>query len=232
MLISRHGMKLCSLGLAVVLAACGGGDGDSSPVANQGTTNAPAAHPPAQRGGGANAPRTTSAKPSSAAFPDTPYNFAPNAADPNGDVVTFRIAQKPAWATFSEATGQLQGTPSAADLGVYEGIVISATDGAAETSLDAFNITVDAVAAGSATLTWLPPTENTDGTPLTDLAGFKIYYGTEEGVYTSSLTVDNPGLTAYVVENLGPATYYFVATAFNADGVESAASNVATSQVM
>lgn len=75
---------------------------------------------------------------------------------------------------------------------------------------------------GSATLSWTPPTENTDGSVLTDLAGYKIYYGTEAGNYTSSITLDNPDAASYVVESL-PAgnTYYFVITAFTFVDLES-----------
>jgi hypothetical protein len=98
--------------------------------------------------------------------------------------------------------------------------------------LDPFNITVTPVTNGAATLSWQPPTQNTDGTPLTDLAGFKIYWGTTPGEYPHSLTVENPGITAYVVENLVPATYYFVATALNTGGAESEASNMATGNVL
>jgi len=220
MWISWHGAKLCSLGLVVLLAACLDGGSDPALTADNNSNTIQNAAP------------TIAGKPSAAALAEAQYMFQPQAADPDGDVVTFRIKQKPGWASFSEGTGQLHGMPRAADIGVYEGIVITATDGAAETSLDAFTITVNDVGSGSATLTWLPPTENTDGTPLTDLAGFKIYWGTTPGVYPSSVEVDNPGLTAFVVDNLVPATYYFVATAFNDAGVESAASNVATGQVM
>lgn len=78
---------------------------------------------------------------------------------------------------------------------------------------------------GSATLSWTPPTQNLDGSPLTDLAGYKIYYGNKPGNYDSSIHVDNPGLTIYVVEYLTPNTYYFVLTAINSSGVESRFSN-------
>jgi len=34
-----------------------------------------------------------------------------------------------------------------------------------------------------ATVSWIPPTTNTDGTALTDLAGYKVYYGTVSWSY-------------------------------------------------
>ncbi len=80
---------------------------------------------------------------------------------------------------------------------------------------------------GSATLYWTPPTQNTDGSDLMDLAGFKIYYGTASGNYPNQITINNPGVTTYVVDNLSANTWYFVSTAFNSSGVESDVSNVA-----
>lgn len=76
--------------------------------------------------------------------------------------------------------------------------------------------------SGSVTLTWQPPTENSDGSPLTDLSGYNIYVGTASSNYDyMEIRLENPGLTAYVVENLDPGTYYFAATAFNSSGIES-----------
>ncbi|MEM9690754.1 MAG: fibronectin type III domain-containing protein, partial [Pseudomonadota bacterium] len=98
----------------------------------------------------------------------------------------------------------------------------------AESSLPAFGITVNAVSLGSATLTWTPPTLNDDGSPLMDLAGYRLYWGTQPGVYTDSVTINDPGISTFVVENLTPGTYEFVSTAFNASGVESRYSNTAT----
>ena len=75
---------------------------------------------------------------------------------------------------------------------------------------------------GSVTLSWQPPTENADGSPLTDLSGYNIYVGTTSNTYDyMEIRLDNPGLTSYVVENLEPDTYYIVATAFNSMGLES-----------
>ena len=75
---------------------------------------------------------------------------------------------------------------------------------------------------------WTAPTMNEDGTPLTDLAGYTIYWGTSPGNYPNSVTIDNPSVTTYVVDNLAPGTYEFVATSFNSAGVESRYSGAAT----
>ena len=86
-------------------------------------------------------------------------------------------------------------------------------------------------AAGSVTLSWTAPTENEDGSPLEDLAGYRIYWGTTPGEYPNSLTIDNPGITTTVIDSLVPGTYEFVATSFNAAGVESVYSNTSTKTV-
>jgi hypothetical protein len=84
-------------------------------------------------------------------------------------------------------------------------------------------------AEGATTLSWTPPTTNEDGTSLT-LTGYKIYWGLTEGNYPHSVTLQNPGLTRYVVEQLTADTWYFVATALSADG-ESPPSNVLRMQI-
>jgi hypothetical protein len=159
------------------------------------------------------------------------YAFQPTASDPDGDTLTFTVANAPAWAAFDTATGRLSGTPAAQHVGTTSGIVITASDGTLTTALPAFSITVQALAIGSATLSWLPPTQNTDGSPLTNLAGYKIYWGTQQGTYPNSTTLNNPGLATYVVEGLAPGTYFFVATAINTVGVESAFSGVASKTI-
>jgi hypothetical protein len=90
----------------------------------------------------------------------------------------------------------------------------------------------DQVGFGSATLSWMPPTQNADGSALTDLSGYKIYYGNESGYYPMSIQIDNPGIARYVVENLTPNTYFFVLTAINSSGTESEFSNEASKQVL
>jgi hypothetical protein len=81
-----------------------------------------------------------------------------------------------------------------------------------------------ALFAGEASLSWDPPTTNTDGSPLTDLNGYIVYYGTESGNYSQSIDVGN--VTTYTVINLTPGTtYYFAVTAYDTSGNESAYSN-------
>lgn len=77
-------------------------------------------------------------------------------------------------------------------------------------------------AAGrSATLSWEPPAENADGSPLTPLAGYKIYYGTTPGQYSESIAVPDPAVTSYTVDGLAPGTYYFAITAVDTNAQES-----------
>jgi len=106
-------------------------------------------------------------------------------------------------------------------VGNFTNIVIAVSDGRASARLPAFDITVDAIALGSATLSWNPPTENVDGSTLTDLMGYRIYYGRNENQLTRTVVINNPGLTRYVVENLAAARWHFTMTSINADGVES-----------
>ena len=81
-------------------------------------------------------------------------------------------------------------------------------------------------AIGAVTLFWVAPTENDDDTPLLDLAGFTIYYGTVSGEYSFEVSIDNPSISTYIVEGLNPGTtYYFAMTADNAEGVSSVFSN-------
>jgi hypothetical protein len=174
---------------------------------------------------------TISGTPGTAVMVGTAYAFTPTGSDPDGTTLTYSITNAPAWATFDTATGRLAGTPGMGHVGATTGIVISVSDGSLSASLAAFTVTVQAVATGSATLSWTPPTTNTDGTPLTNLAGYRIYWGTTDGSYPSSVTLTNAGLTSYVVTDLVPGTYFFVATAVNSLGAESAFSASASKTI-
>jgi len=75
----------------------------------------------------------------------------------------------------------------------------------------------------NATLSWDAPTTNTDETELTDLAGYKVYYGTTSGVYDN--VIDVADVTTYTLTDISPGTYYFAVTAYDDGGNESDYSN-------
>jgi hypothetical protein len=122
--------------------------------------------------------------------------------------------------------------------------VITAYDGYSKATLPAFNIVVakagtnplappstpastPSTATGSATLAWTPPTQNSSGGVLTNLAGYHIYYGTTPEL-GQAVTLANAGLTRYVMTGLTRATWYFAMTAYDSGGRESDRTAVAS----
>jgi hypothetical protein len=226
----RHSARLGGLlAAALVLAACGGGGGGSpgSGVAVPASSPAPSPAPIPVNG----APVITGA-PQPAATAGSVYIFQPSASDPEGDPIEFQVSNLPAWARFDARTGRFAGTPADADVGTYASIVISVSDGKASTALAPFTITVAATQLGAATLTWLPPTENTDGSPIADLAGYRIRYGRHAGELTELQSIPNPGITSAVVENLASGNWYFTVSAYNTRGTESEYSNLAEKTIL
>ena len=178
-----------------------------------------------------NTPPTIAGKAPSAVKYGNRYEFVPSASDADGDPLTFDVRNLPAWATFDTSTGKISGLPTIANIGVYENIVVSVSDGVDSASLKGFAVTVNQSASGQITLSWDAPTENMDGSALTDLAGYRIYYGKNPGQYDQQIQIENPSVTTYVVDELDSTTYYFAATAFNSSGVESSFSSEITRSV-
>jgi hypothetical protein len=178
---------------------------------------------------------TISGTPAASAVTGSAYNFTPTAADGNGDALTFSIQNRPAWATFDASTGRLSGTPSSSHLGAYSNVIIAVSDGQVSRALPAFTVTVVSPVVvstpGTATLNWTAPTVRTDNSTLTNLAGYRIAYGTSAAMLHYSVNLANPSLTTYVLQNLAPGTYYFVVRAFDSTGNESPLSNVTTGTV-
>jgi len=177
-----------------------------------------------------NSPPTIGGSPASTVTVGQVYSFTPTAADADGGTLDFRVANLPSWASFDSATGTLSGTPRDGDVGNYSQIRVTVSDGT-DTASMTWSITVEAVSLGSIRLSWTAPTQNNNGTPLTDLAGYRIYWGLASGSYTDSVTIRNPGITTYVVENLAPGTYEFATKSFNTAGIESLMSEPATGTV-
>jgi hypothetical protein len=91
--------------------------------------------------------------------------------------------------------------------------------------------TSDQQGVGQATLSWTAPDENTDGTPLMNLSGYRIYYGASADALDQVVDIPSVGVTTYVVENLMTGTYYFSIRAYNSTGAESALSNIVSDTI-
>ena len=156
-------------------------------------------------------------------LPTLSFSASPSTVSQNGSTT---LDWSSTDVTNCTASGDWSGNKSTTG---SETINVSTTDsqftltcsGEGGTVNDTVNVTVVLSNNGTALLSWTPPTENTDGSSLTDLAGYKIRYGTSPGSYGSTITINNPGLTSYLIENLASADWYFVMTSFNSAGTES-----------
>jgi hypothetical protein len=171
---------------------------------------------------------TISGTPTTSVTAGSAYSFTPTGADADGDTLSYSIQNKPSWATFSNTTGKLSGTATA---GTYANIIISVSDGKANAALAAFTLTVAAapsspppVTTSSVTLNWGTPTTNTDGTALTNLAGYRIMYGTSASNLATTVQV-GAGLSSYTVDGLTSGTWYFSIKSYSSSGTESTPSN-------
>jgi hypothetical protein len=176
---------------------------------------------------------TISGAPATSATVGTAYAFQPTGSDPDGNTLSYSIVNRPAWASFSTSTGRLSGTPSSTYAGTTtSNIIISVSDGTVSTALPAFSIAVRQATSGSATLRWTPPTTNSDGSPLVNLAGFRIVYGQASRQYSQVLNIPSPVVATAMIENLSAGTWYFAVKAYTSAGVESDVSNEASKTIM
>lgn len=110
-------------------------------------------------------------------------------------------------------------------------ITVTATNPAGETRTDTIVINRESGGTGSVTLSWIAPSQRTDNTALTNLAGYRISYGRMSGIYDYEIDISNPGIATYVVEGLVPGDWYFVLSAYDSSRLESALSNEAVFKV-
>jgi len=203
---------------AVALAGCGGGGGEGEKA------SAPAT--------GANSAPTIQGSPGTSIAAGQAYSFQPTASDPDGDTLTFSIENKPAWASFNASTGKISGTPTASDVATYSSIRVTVSDGkGGSASTGMFAITVTDIGTGSVTLNWTPPTQNDDGSMLTDLAGYEVRYGKDQANLDRSVQLTNPSLNTYVVDSLTSGTWFFAVRSINRIGTSSVMSNVASKTI-
>jgi hypothetical protein len=229
---------LFSLSVLVVagllLSACGNGVGVSPASATAAAAPPPTSSPPTSPAPPTDAPVALTGTPATSVTVGQSYLFQPKVSQ-GGGVVTFTIQGQPKWATFDPDTGALTGKPTTANVGTTGAIIITGANGSGKASIGPFTIVVKAQSTtpgtGSASLSWTAPTVNTDGTPVTDLAGYHIYYGTSASQMTTTITIASAAETSYVVGGLAPGTYYFAVVAYNTAGVDSPQSNVGSKAI-
>lgn len=152
----------------------------------------------------------------------------PHATDPDGNALVFMIENLPSWADFDSVTGSLSGVPAHDDVGYHSAIRIGVSDGQHHVWLNRFDLAVREISRGSVLLSWEAPSQNTDGSPTRDLAGFKIYWGNDPKWHTETLAIAGTGITDYRFTGLAPGLYYFATSAVTSLGLESERSDVAT----
>ncbi|MBS0614871.1 MAG: hypothetical protein JSS24_17025 [Proteobacteria bacterium] len=175
-------------------------------------------------------PISISGTPSPAATVGQFYSFTPTVKAASNATIAFAMANKPVWGAFNAGNGTLSGTPAAADAKTFSNIVISVSDGKTSATLVPFSITVNPAVTGTATLSWSAPTQNTDGTALTNLAGYYIYYGSGATSLTQKLSVAAPATSA-AIENLTAGTWYFALSDYTSAGAESARTSTVSKAV-
>ena len=86
-------------------------------------------------------------------------------------------------------------------------------------------------ATGTATLSWVAPTKNTDGTPVTPLSGYHIYYGQAQSALNQSVAVSGGSTTTYEITGLANGTWYFSIAADAVDGTEGPQSTIGSTTI-
>lgn len=211
--------------LAIFVSACSGG--------NDSSTSADAASNVAAAGSSTSA-LTLVGQPPTTVAPGSEYYFNMNATGGDQASLAFSIANKPSWATFNTATGELKGKPSA--VGTFAQIVVSVTDGVNSTSSKPFTIEVaDSSVVKTTTgarLSWSAPMENVDGSSLEDLSGYAVRYGTSASALDQKITIGSAVVTSYTIGGLKAGqTYYFAVAAVTAQNVEGELSSPVSLQM-
>ena len=176
----------------------------------------------------ANTAPTISGSPPTSVRVGQSYYFRPTASDREGNALTFSIVNRPSWATFNASNGTLSGTPGSGTTGSYANVTIRVSDGRLTSSLPPFAINVQPASTGGgggtgvAALAWVPPLRRTDGSLLTNLAGYRVRYGTSASNQPTVIQISSPLITTAVVTQLGQGTWYFSVCAYDAAGVASA----------
>ena len=160
------------------------------------------------------------------------YEWQPTATDQDGDKLSFSAVNLPPWASIDPTDGRIVGTPGVNDVGVYESITIRVADAAHTSATQPFSITVLGEAgSGVASLQWDRPSSKFDGSPLDDLAGYRILYGRNSDDLDKSVLIGNATTTSYEFSTLSSGIWYFAVVAVSSCGLEGPPTTIASKSI-
>jgi hypothetical protein len=205
-LASRFGALIVAVPLmlaCLLLTACGGEDYDRFMGLHPGTSSGPGTAVVGQR-----------------------WSYQPSIPSPDGATVTVSATNLPDWINLDPSTGLLEGTPGDGDVRTWSNIQLTVHNGQQATNLQAFSVTVLAAGAatGSANVHWTAPSVRVDGSPIGELAGYRVLYGQSSRDYDHVIEINTAGINRYVIDGLGAGTWYFAVQAITSDGLTSAPS--------
>jgi hypothetical protein len=162
-----------------------------------------------------------------ATLPNSYFTVLAVAHHAPGKTLRVWVDNAPAWASFwsqhdsSADYMLLYGTPTVQDVGVYPEVRFVAAD-SSTTAVRTLEIAV-AVGSGSRfTLSWLQPTENEDGSALSDLAGYRLHiWAAQQGTAASQVIPLRSSLTQLQLEQMRSGLWKFAMTAYDSAGAES-----------
>jgi hypothetical protein len=152
------------------------------------------------------------------AAPSVTLTASPSAVALNG---TSTLTWSSTGVTSCTASGGWSGTKSTSGTASVGPLSQDTTYNLSCTGPNGNAVAMTAVTVRTARLSWTAPTQNTDGTSLTNLAGYKVHYGNASRSYTQTVTISDPATKTWVL-SLGPGTWYFAVTAVNSAGEQSA----------
>ena len=161
-----------------------------------------------------------------AAFPAFGYTVGGSISGFNQSVIVLRLNNRigkilPANVTsYRFSTSITAGTSYAVSIGIQPaGLRCTIANASGISSIDVNNADITCVPLTSASVYWTMPTQNTDGTPLTDLTGYILYYGTDPTLNVkASKFIPAPNLSTTVNTLAVGSTYYFAVASVSASG--------------
>ena len=202
------GAVLTVLALALLLVVVNGNDADDGAIAH-------ATPVPAEK-----QELAIAVSDAATARVGAPFDLQPDIANPRHAALMFTAENLPPWARIDSSTGRISGTPRTSDMGEHSDIVIMVADGAQRATTAPFSIKVVASGMAVATLEWRRPDSRVDGSPLDDLAGYRISYGRDPDDLDHSVFIADPDETTYEFYTLEEGMWYFTVIGVNANGVE------------